>query len=473
MVSKHHDGYALWPSAYSPGWNSVDVGPERNLVGELTYAVRKAGLRMGLYYSLAEWNHPLHRWYTDPPDSIGPYVEQHMIPQFKELVEAYRPDVLFADGEWSNSAEQWHARELISWYFDTVGPDAVVNNRWGAGSDIGFLTPEYSAGLEVTDRPWTEVRGLGRSFGLNRNEPLEAYMSPDELVRRFVTAVAAGGGMILNVGPQADGQIPLVQQERLLQLGRWLDQNWEAVYGSRPWEKTGEDREVTLERVDPTIDFDWVRNTPGKPISEDHFSVTWTGYLQPRFTEAYTFDAEADDGIRVWLDDRLVLDQWDETPAEEAPATIVRLEADRKYPIRVEYREDDVNAWVRLFWSSPSQEREILPRGRLYSSSRRIRADGLQGLYRSPERSMAYTQKDGDLFAIFFEWPDRELALPLSPPPTDLEIRLLGLDGALPWRARGDTVYVDLSGIPFQEIPGQWAWTLCLEGYAAWKAEGR
>ena len=92
LVSKHHDGYALWPSEYSPGWNSMDVGPGRNLVGELTFAVRKAGLRMGLYYSLAEWNNPLHRWYTDPRIPSAPYVEQYMIPQFKELVSAYKPD---------------------------------------------------------------------------------------------------------------------------------------------------------------------------------------------------------------------------------------------------------------------------------------------------------------------------------------------------------------------------------------------
>jgi len=467
LVSKHHDGYALWPSDYARNWNSVDVGPGRNLVGELTYSVRKAGLRMGLYYSLAEWNNPLHRWYTDPPDSIGPYVEQHMIPQFKELVSAYRPDVLFADGEWLNTAEQWHARELIQWYFETVGPDAVVNNRWGAGSDIGFLTPEYSAGLEETSRPWAEVRGLGRSFGLNRNEPLEAYMSPGALVRRFATAVAAGGGMILNVGPGADGQIPLLQQERLLQLGGWLDTNWEAIYGSRPWVRAGEDREVTLERVDPAIDFDWVRNSPGDPISEDHFSAEWTGYVQPEFTEAYLFEGEADDGIRAWIGDRLVLDQWEGgPPQEEGTGLPIRLEAGRRYPFRVEYHEVDVNASVRLYWSSPSQEREIVPGSRLFSSSRRREPDGLAAVYRSNERYLAYTQKGGDLFAIFFQWPDGELALPLPPPPGPLNARLLGRDGVLPWRTAADTLYVDLSGIPYREIPGEWGWTVRLEGYA-------
>ena len=114
LVAKHHDGYCLWPSKYSPGWNSMDVGPHRDLVGELKKAIDKTDIKFGLYYSLPEWNNPLHRWYTDPNDQIGPYVEQHMIPQFKELVGKYKPKVLFTDGEWFNTAEQWHARQLIA-----------------------------------------------------------------------------------------------------------------------------------------------------------------------------------------------------------------------------------------------------------------------------------------------------------------------------------------------------------------------
>ncbi len=113
MVTKHHDGYALWPSKYSRNWNSVDTGPKRDIVGELTNAVRKTNLKMGLYYSLPEWNHPLHRWYKDPHDSIGQYVEKYMIPQFKELVSTYKPSLIFKDGEWYNTAKQWHSAELI------------------------------------------------------------------------------------------------------------------------------------------------------------------------------------------------------------------------------------------------------------------------------------------------------------------------------------------------------------------------
>jgi alpha-L-fucosidase len=482
MVSKHHDGYALWPSRYAPGWNSVEVGPGRDLVGDLTAAVREAGLRMGLYYSLAEWNHPLHRWYTDPPDSIGRYVSEYMIPQFKEVVSRYRPTVLFADGEWLNTAEQWHARELIGWYYDTVGPDAIVNDRWGAGSDVGFKTPEYSAWLQLTHRPWAEVRGLGRSFGLNRNEKLEAYLTPEELVRAFARAVAAGGGMILNVGPGADGQIPLLQQERLLQLGTWLQVNGEAICGSRPCVKSGESREVRLERVDPAIDFDWVRNGPGRPIREDAFSATWTGYLEAPVSGDYTFSAEADDSVRVWVDGRLVAAEGEEDaggdPVPPLPATAdpgdahpsplsIRLESGRRYPSRAEFREVDLNASVRLFWSRDGEPNQIVPAGSFFLGEDPGAAPGLSARYTSLQEHIAYTRKGDDLFVLTFEWPDRELVVPIPEPRPGTTARLLGLEGTLPWRYEGGELRVDLSGIPFREIPGEWAWTVRLSGYGA------
>lgn len=98
LVTKHHDGYCLWDSKYAPHWNSVEGGPKRNIVGELTEAVRRKGLKMGFYYSLPEWTNPLHVWCEDTPDSIGEYVDNHMIPQFKELVSTYRPSIVFNGG---------------------------------------------------------------------------------------------------------------------------------------------------------------------------------------------------------------------------------------------------------------------------------------------------------------------------------------------------------------------------------------
>ena len=238
LVTKHHDGYCLWNSRYQPNWNSMATGPRRDIVGELTRAVRRAGLKMGFYYSLTEWTNPRHIWYVDPDSTIGDYVDHYMIPQFKELVTKYQPSVIFADGEWRNTAEQFHATELIAWYYNTVGSEAIVNDRWGAGTQHGFRTPEYKAAtkevLADTQRPWAECRGMGRSFGLNRNEPLSNYMTSDSLIRHLVKLVAAGGGLTLNVGPEADGTIPLIQQERLEDLGKWMQVNGEAIYGTRP-----------------------------------------------------------------------------------------------------------------------------------------------------------------------------------------------------------------------------------------------
>lgn len=475
LVSKHHDGYCLWPSKYAPGWNSMDVGPKRDLVGEISEAVRKKNIRFGLYYSLPEWGHPLHKWYEDPDDSIKNYVEQHMIPQYKEVVEAYRPDLIFTDGEWFNSAEDWHARELISWYYNLVGPDAIVNDRWGHGADIGFKTPEYSSGGLDTDRPWAEVRGLGRSFGLNRNEKLSAYMTSEELIHLFVRTVAYGGGLIINVGPAADGKIPLLQQERIESLGKWLEINGEAIYGAKQWKKSGENKPVRLERTDAQVNFNWVRNSPGYPVIEDHFTAEWTGFIKPDFSEQFSFSAVADDGMRLYIDGKLVLDQW-ETVAEgtdseamrEAKASSatgkVSMEKGKFYSIKVEFREDVQNASISLSWESKSLGKEVIPQKNLFTKAGLAQGDGLNGLYKSERQYIAYTRNHNNLYAVCFEWPGNKLLLPVPQPPAGSKISLLGREESLPWKHQNGLLQIDLSAVSYNEMPGHHAWTFRIEG---------
>lgn len=476
LVSKHHDGFALWPSEYAPGWNSVDVGPQRNIVAEVAEAVRERDIRFGLYYSLPEWNHPLHQWYIDPHDQIHDYVEQHMIPQFKEVVGTYKPDLLFTDGEWFNDAEDWHARQLIAWYFNLVGDDAIVNDRWGHGSNIGYITPEYSSGGIQTDRPWAEVRGIGRSFGLNRNEKLEAYKTPAELIRLFVRTVAWGGGLTINVGPYADGKIPLVQQERIEKLGEWIRTNEEAIYASTTWKRPGEEREVTLQRIDPVINFNWVRNSPGHPIAEDHFSATWTGYISADHSEEFVFSALADDGMRLFIDGKLVLDLWEQTAEgtdseamrEDGEASLqgrIRLEQGRKYPIRIEYYETLQNARIHLFWESPSVERQIVPQQNLFTHASLAEGNGLTGVYRSMRQHIAYTHNHGNLYATCFDWPGKELVLPIDRPQRGTRISLLGRDGELPWSYRNGQLIINTSVVQYNEMPSHYAWTFKIENY--------
>ena len=470
LVSKHHDGYCLWPSKYAPGWNSVDVGPKRNILEELSQAVKKQDIRFGLYYSLPEWNNALHKWDNDPHDSIHTYVEDYMIPQFKELITTFKPDLLFADGDWTHSAEDWHTQELISFYYNTVGADAIVNDRWGHGADIGYITPEYSAGGLKTDRPWAEVRGLGRSFGLNRNEKLEAYMTSEELIRFFIRTVANGGGITINVGPAADGKIPLLQEERLKDIGKWIDINEEAIYGSTAWTKSAEEREISFERIDPNIDFDWVRNSPVPGISEDNFKAVWTGFLKAPATETFNLSAKADDGVRLYIDDQLVLDQWEqqeeaEVKKKKAKKNTFKMKKDVLYPVRVEYHEELLQASIQLYWSSKSMEEQIIASDFFFTENSTDAPQGLKGVYSSMKQTVAYTHNHGNLYATCLEWPGETLQLPIPKPAEGTKISLLGRDGNLNWRYDNNQLIIDLNEIRYAEIPHHAAWTFKIENY--------
>ncbi len=468
LVSKHHDGYALWNSKYNRNWNSVDNGPKRDIVGDLTQAVRKAGLKMGLYYSLAEWNHPLHRWYTDPHNQIGNYVDTYMIPQFKELISTYKPSLVFADGEWYNTAKQWHSAELIDWYYNLVGSDAIVNNRWGHGLNHGFLTPEYSAGIRITDRPWAEVRGIGRSFGLNRNENLEAYDTSAELIHRFVQTVANGGGMILNVGPKADGQIPLIQQERLLQLGKWLKINSKAIYGAQPYTIKELEKPVVQKRIDTHIDFNWVRNAPMKNIKEDNFSAHWKGYITAPKTDTYTFEINADDQAALWINGKAILNQNYKSKSSESQVMQsntglsakgkINLKKGKMYSFELKYKEQKQNAHIHLYWKTKKSSKSIIPKEVFYQDIKG-NTNGLNATYSSLKTYLCFTKNHKNIYAISFNWPEKELILELPNLKKTPKVRLLGLDRDLPVRLTQSKLYVDTSGILFKEMPSYDTWT--------------
>ena len=452
LVSKHHDGFCLWPSQYAPGWNSVETGPHRDICGELTEAVLNHGLKMGFYYSLPEWKSDIHRWYVDPDDSIAEYVDTHLIPQFKELVNAYKPTILFTDGEWRNNAEQWHATELISWYYNTVGDEAIVNDRWGHGQQHGFRTPEYSAGITLTDRPWAECRGLGRSFGLNRNEPLENYLTSEELIRHFCVLVAAGGGLTLNVGPAADGKIPLLQQERLLDLGKWLNVNGEAIYGTRPYKRFYEMKPVTVVRSDPKIDFDWKRNSPDPAISCDHFQAHWQGVF---FCEAdtYAFEIQTDDQARLIIDGQTVIDD-----TRKANKGQIELKQGQ-HRIEVFYEEDDKEATITLYWSSLQVPKQVMKGFRMGAM---LPTEGLKVTYTCEQPSVCYTQKAGTLYAIALDYPEEQLVLNLDKPSDDMKVTLLGTAKTLPWHYVEGRLVIETGSLRYGDIRSSAAWVFKL-----------
>jgi len=243
LVSKHHDGFALWPNAHAGAvrghaWNSVDTGPRRDICGELADAVRAAGIKMGFYYSFMEWDNPLYE------RDKKAYVEEMMIPQIKELVTRYEPAVFWPDGEWNHPDTLWRSPEILAWLYNNCSnpEELVVNDRWGRGlrGQVGdYYTTEYgsmgggSPGIKDESKPFEECRGIGHSFAFNRLENYDAYQTREGLVRMLADLVSKGGGLLLNLGPTADGRIPVIQQDRLVALGEWLAVNGEAIYGAR------------------------------------------------------------------------------------------------------------------------------------------------------------------------------------------------------------------------------------------------
>jgi alpha-L-fucosidase len=223
---------------------------------------------MGYYYSLYEWYHPL---YLSDPER---YVVEHMIPQIKDLVTRYAPSILWTDGEWDHPSEIWKSPEILAWLLNE-GPnpeEVVINDRWGKGIRNvhgGFYTTEYGevgGGMEpVISHKWEECRGIGRSFGYNRNEDEEDYQKPRDLIHMLIDIVAKGGNLLLDVGPTGDGRIPVIMQQRLLEMGKWLEVNGEAIYATTPWKVSGEGETMRYTAKGETL-YAISKGWPGKEL---------------------------------------------------------------------------------------------------------------------------------------------------------------------------------------------------------------
>ena len=288
LVTKHHDGFTLWPSAvehpFRTGWSSP-----RDFVGELSAAVRSRNMRMGLYYSggidwsfypvvIANLTDFINSLPSQPEYAV--YADAH----WRELIERYQPAVLWNDIKYPAAAEPY---ELFAYYYNTV-PDGVINDRWttlipGTGHH-DYVTAEYRSLSNISAEKFEAIRGMGRSFGYNQNEGEGEYLSAEELIHQLVDVVSKNGNLLLNVGPMADGTIPTEQVERLQAIGQWLETSGEAIFGTKPWTRAeGMTSEGTPVRYTQSTDSRTVYATVLGPISNG--VVTIDGLIPESLTD--------------------------------------------------------------------------------------------------------------------------------------------------------------------------------------------
>ncbi|XP_046453390.1 alpha-L-fucosidase-like [Daphnia pulex] len=243
LTSKHHEGFTLWPSKYSWNWNAMDVGPKRDLVGELAEAIReKTNMHFGLYHSLYEWYHPLYLQDKANNFETQDFVRLKTMPELYELVNTYKPDVIWSDGDWEANDKYWDTLNFLAWLYNDspVRHTVVVNDRWGRGvgckhGDFVNCQDRYNPGVLQT-RKWENAMTIDKeAWAFRRNARLSDFLTTRELIETLVTTVSCGGNLLMNIGPTADGVIRPIFEERLRDVGSWLQVNGEAIFGTLPW----------------------------------------------------------------------------------------------------------------------------------------------------------------------------------------------------------------------------------------------
>lgn len=243
LTSKHHEGYCMWPSKYSWNWNSMDVGPNRDLVGELAAAIRsKTNIKFGLYHSLFEFFNPLYLADKKNNFTTQDFVRQKTMPELYELVNQYKPDVVWSDGEWEANSSYWNSTNFLAWlYNDSPVKDTVVtNDRWGSDTMCkhgGYYTcnDKFDPGA-IQKHKFEDATIMDKEAWTHRKTmTLNDVNTVNELITTLASVVSSGGNLLLNVGPTSDGTIIPIFEERLRQLGQWLGVNGEAIYASNTW----------------------------------------------------------------------------------------------------------------------------------------------------------------------------------------------------------------------------------------------
>jgi alpha-L-fucosidase len=272
-VAEHHDGFAMYDCSLSR-WTAARMGPKRDIVGELAAAVRKEGMIFGVSSHRAEhwWyfnggtmfdsdvqdsqyhdlygpakpgpsHHEQEKWLSKDwqPRPDGKFLEDWLA-RTCELVDKYRPQLVWFDWWIEQAAFEPYLQRFAAYYYNR-------GIEWNQGVAINHKYESFPEGTAVFDIERGQLKGIRplfwqtdtsiskNSWGYVKNQD---YKTPTSLIHDLVDIVSKNGALLLNIGPRPDGSIPEPEAEVLLEIGRWLAVNGEAIYSTRPWKVYGE-----------------------------------------------------------------------------------------------------------------------------------------------------------------------------------------------------------------------------------------
>lgn len=275
-VGEHHDGFSMWDSKVNE-WNAAKMGPKRDVVGELEKAIKKQGMKfmVALHHAENWWFFPHWRkeYDTSDPRYSGLYGPLHnqewseKMPEFKnideewslqdkpskefldkwlakiyEVIDKYQPDMLWFDAALGHVQEDYR-RKFLAYYYnkaEELGKDVVVTYKYHhLVPGVGVVDLELGRFNKLTYHIWITDTTVddGCGWGYLRDAK---YKTATELIHYLIDNVSKNGLLLLNVGPKPNGEIPEEAREILLQMGKWLEINGEAIYGTTPWLIYGE-----------------------------------------------------------------------------------------------------------------------------------------------------------------------------------------------------------------------------------------
>jgi len=234
ITSKHHDGVALWDSKYGD-LNVVKKTPaERDLLKPFVKSLRKEKIKVGVYYSLLDWSYPDYPNFTRTEkryenDSVRwEKFVRFNFGQIGEVMDNYKPDLIWFDGDWEQSAEKWKAKEIRELLLEK-NPKVIINSRLQGYGD--YATPEQGLPIhKPKDKYWELCMTMNDSWGYQGND--KNYKTPYQVIRIFADVISHGGNLLLDIGPKPDGTIPDEQVHILKELGKWTKKHDKAIFGT-------------------------------------------------------------------------------------------------------------------------------------------------------------------------------------------------------------------------------------------------